>query len=267
MYPDRVTVFCFVASYAVALSLEVAHLLGGRAWSRVLAVVAGAAGLVAHTIFLYVQQPPLIWLFGWMLFVAWALAVFYVFGAVHHLRLSWGIFVLPLILALVGIGVLYGRPDEKGVVQGTDLGGLWGPVHGFLLLLATVGVCVGFLASVMYLIQAHRLRTKAPPGQGLRLLSLERLETMNRRALVVAFPLLTAGMIAGLVPLIRGSVVSWLDGRVIVTAMSWVVFAVLLYLRFARHLRGRRVAILTIVAFFLLLGCMAVPHGRPAGGQ
>ena len=131
-----------------------------------------------------------------------------------------------------------------------------------LILLATVGVCVGFLASVMYLIQAYRLRTKAPPGQGLKMLSLERLELMNRRALVVAFPLLTAGMIAGGVLLAHGSVVSWFDVRVIATALLWVVFAVLLYLRFARNVRGRQVALMTIVAFVLLLGCLAIPHLR-----
>ena len=50
---------------------------------------------------------------------------------------------------------------------------------------------------MMYLFQAHRLRAKTPPGQGLRLLSLERLEAMNRRAVYLSFPLLTAGVIAG----------------------------------------------------------------------
>ena len=40
--------------------------------------------------------------------------------------------------------------------------------HGFLVLLAAVGVCVGFIASVMYLVQLQRLRAKVPPGQGMK---------------------------------------------------------------------------------------------------
>lgn len=82
----------------------------------------------------------------------------------------------------------------------------------------------------MYLFQAHRLRTKTPPGQGLlALLSLERLEEMNRRAVVAAFPLLTAGMIAGVILLLQGSSpVGWTDPRVVTTAVLWVVFALLL---------------------------------------
>src|SRR5262249_56124815 len=71
-------------------------------------------------------------------------------------------------------------------------------LHAALVLLAAVGVCVGFVASVMYLVQVRRLKAKVPPGRGVRLLSLERLEEMNRRAVVLAFPLLTAGLLVGL---------------------------------------------------------------------
>src|SRR5207302_8483344 len=128
------------------------------------------------------------------------------------------------------------------------------------ILLATVGVCVGFLASLMYLIQARRLRTKTPPGQGLRLMSLERLESMNRRAIILAFPLLTAGMIAGVVLMLDSDLVGWTDPRVLGTVVLWAAFAVLLYLRYGRHVRGRQVALMTIAAFLLLLCCVAISH-------
>jgi ABC-type transport system involved in cytochrome c biogenesis permease subunit len=264
---DRVTVFCFMASYGLALVLELLHLWLGKAVVRALALVAAAAGLVAQTIYLYSHQPPLILQFGWMLFVAWILAVFYLSGSIHYRRLSWGVFVLPLILGLLGIGLLFGAPgpDERGLLaKPLHPHQLWGPVHALLILLATVGLCVAFLASMMYLFQAHRLRTKAPPGQGLRLLSLERLEAMNRRAVFLSFPLLTAGMIAGVVLIARGSEsVGWADPRVLGTFALWGVFALLLVLRFGHHLRGRQVAMMTIAAFVMLLGCLAISH---AGG-
>src|SRR4029077_11164785 len=72
-------------------------------------------------------------------------------------------------------------------------------IHAWLLLLAAVGICVAFLASLMYLIQAQRLRSKKLPTAGFRLLSLERLEDMNRRAITFAFPLLTIGVLIGAV--------------------------------------------------------------------
>lgn len=265
---NKVTIVCFLASYGLALGLELLHLWLGRVALRVLALTAGAAGLLAHTLYLYDKQPPLLWQFGWMLFVAWVLAIFYLCGAVHHRRLSWGVFVLPLILGMLGLGLLFGTPpaDARGLWQ-EEPHRLWGQAHSVLLLLATVGVCIGFLASLMYLIQVRRLRAKTPPGRGLKLLSLERLESMNRRAVILAFPLLTAGVLAGVVLIVQGSdTVGWTDPRVLGTAVLWVVFALLLYLRFAQHLRGKQAALMTIAAFLLLLCCLAISHPLPQRG-
>jgi ABC-type transport system involved in cytochrome c biogenesis permease subunit len=264
----RVTIVCFLASYALALALELLYLRVSRPVLRVLALVSALAGLIAHTLYLYSRQPPLFWQFGWMLFLAWVLAVFYLCGAVHHRRLSWGIFVLPLVLALVCLGVLLGKPpdDTRGLWLPSDAPNrIWGPAHAVLILLATVGICVGFLASLMYLIQARRLRTKTPPGQGLRLLSLERLEAMNRRAITLAFPLLTAGMIAGVVLMVNSDLVGWTDPRVLGTLVLWGAFVLLLYLRYGRHVPGRQVALMTIAAFLLLLCCVAISHPLAPG--
>src|SRR5262249_51915978 len=151
--------------------------------------------------YLYSRQPPLYWQFSWLLFLAWILGIFYVSGGLHHHRLAWGLFVLPVVLGLLALALAFGQPpgDQKGLwrEQVEDPHQLWGRVHAVLLFLATVGVSVGFLASLMSLVQARRLRTKPPPSRGVRLLSLERLEAMNRRAIVLAFPLLTAGVLAG----------------------------------------------------------------------
>ena len=104
---ERITVFCFGASYAVALLLELANLLHPRAALRLLSSISDAAGLMAHTLFLTVGffvasgETRLASQFGSLLFVAWILAIFYLYGSLHHRRQAWGIFVLPLVLFLV----------------------------------------------------------------------------------------------------------------------------------------------------------------------
>ncbi len=270
---DRITILCFLASYAAALGLELLYQFRPLRGFRWLALTFGAAGLVAQTIFLDVKRPPLIWQYGWMLYLAWILAIFYLVGSVHHRRLSWGLFVLPLVLGLVVLGVVlgvvFGRPPDSGDSSHDKLLPIqdaWGALHGGLLLLAAVGLCVGFLASLMYLVQTHRLRAKSLPGHGLRLWSLERIEAMNRRAIVLAFPLLTAGMIVGLVLMLHENLSGWSDPRVLASGVLWLAFALLLYLRFGYHLRGRPVALLTIVTFVLLVGCLALPHWSGLGG-
>jgi len=260
---DRVTILCFLASYMVALGLELLYQFRPREVVRWLAVGFGAAGLLAQTIYLAVQRPPLIWQFGLMLFLAWILAIFYLIGSVHHRRLSWGLFVLPLVVGLVVLGAAFGRPVESEMPRTEKLLSIqdaWDTIHGGLLLMAAVGLCVGFLASSMYLVQVHRLRAKTLPGEGLKLWSLERLETMNRRAIVLAFPLLTVGMLLGLVLMFQEHLDGWTDPRVLASVVLWLTFALLLFLRYGYHLRGRQLALLTIVAFVLLLGCLTISH-------
>jgi ABC-type transport system involved in cytochrome c biogenesis permease subunit len=266
----NVTLFCFAASYATALLLEVLHQLWPRPALRLLGVGFGAAGLLAHTIYLAVQKPPLAWQFGWMLFLAWILAIVYLYRAIHYPRLAWGLFMLPLVLGLVCLAAAFGRPSEAteslpaGLSPQDDR--FWGIVHAAFLFCAAIGMCVGFLASLMYLFQARRLRAKVPPGKGLRLLSLERLEDMNRRAITLAFPMLTVGVLLGAAMMTRvADSLAWTDPRVLSTGVLWIVFAVLVRLRYGRHLRGKQMALGTIAAFALLIVCLALSH--PVGQE
>jgi ABC-type transport system involved in cytochrome c biogenesis permease subunit len=275
MHLEKISLTCFGSAYAAALLLEVLHLLWPRVVPRFLGLVFGAAGLVTQTIFLghaffiAEQGPRLSSQLGSTLFLAWILAIFYLYGSIHYRRRSWAVFVLPLVLVLLGLAWLFplgrGEAAETDWFQGKQA---WGLVHAGLLLLAAVGVCVGCVASIMYLVQARRLRDKVPPQQGLRLLSLERLEEMNRRAITLAFPLLTAGLLIGVfqvAPRLTAAPV-WTDLRVLGAAVLWVVFVLLLYLRYAAHLRGRRVAFLTILACALLLFTLVVSHTGVQGG-
>src|SRR5205814_3958263 len=98
------------ASYAVALALEVVQLFCPRPIVRWLGLGFGGAGVLAHSIYLAVQRPHLAWQFGQLLSLAWILAIFYLYGSLHHGRLAWGVFVLPLIVGLVALGAALGPP-------------------------------------------------------------------------------------------------------------------------------------------------------------
>jgi ABC-type uncharacterized transport system permease subunit len=265
---EGITRLCFGASYGVAFGLELARLGWPRPIFRVIALAFGVAGLFAHTVFLGIQRPTIQSTYGSFLFLAWVLAIFYFYGTIHHRRLAWAVFVLPLVIALVGLsGYFAAEPGSTTPPWSERLAALrgerfWGGVHGVLILLAAVGVSVGFLASVMYLVQAHRLRAKVAPFSGVRLLSLERLEEMNRRAVTVAFPLLTAGLLVGIILTTQrvDSAQAWTAGKVLGTAGLWLLFVVLLLLRYGLHSRGRHLAFGTIAAFAVMLATLAATH-------
>lgn len=277
-----ITHACFGLSYLAAFTCEAARARWPRAGLRAAGLALGAAGLFAHTAYLAVNQPTPAAPYGSLLLVAWVLAVFYLYGTVHHARQAWAVFVLPVILGLVGLSLALVHTADGTTVPGSAAGDaphpallwltgdrLWGAVHGILLLLAAVGVSVGFMASAMYLVQARRLRRKMNPIGRLSMLSLERLEAMNRRAVNAAFPLLTAGLVLGGALLKRdhGPAETWLSLKVVGTAGLWAVFLVLLYMRYAAHVPGRRLAVLTMLAFGLMVAVLAAAHPFVEGAK
>ncbi len=194
-----ITVLCFAASYAVALVLEVAGLWVRFGWHRAAMVVMAVAGLVAHTLYLATQATGDVAILGspeqWYLVVAWVLAAFYLWVVFAAPNTAMGLFVLPLVLAVIAFAE--GASHEPFAVQRVSK--FWNALHGALMLMATVAVCVGFVAGLMYLIQSWRLKHKVPASPQFRLPSLEWLERTNSRSLGISAVLVAGGFFTGIV--------------------------------------------------------------------
>jgi ABC-type transport system involved in cytochrome c biogenesis permease subunit len=268
-----VTHACFGLSYLCAFVLELARLFWpGTGW-RVASLSFGIVGFVAHTFYITLNLPSPATPYGSLVLLAWVLAVFYIWGTIHHPKQAWGVFVLPVVIGLVGMSfvLLHSEVPNSAVGMLGWVSGehFWGAIHGILILFAAIGVSVGFLASIMYLIQARRLRNKVLPGRGVPLLNLERLETMNRRAVNYTVPFLTVGLLVGtlLIRQNRDLGESWLSLKVISTTGLWVIFLVLLYMRYGTHVAPRRLAVLSILAFGLMLIALGTAHPFAEGGM
>jgi ABC-type uncharacterized transport system permease subunit len=266
---DGISVFCFAASYSVALVLELTGLKVRFGWHRVLMLAFAVAGLVAHTWYLWNRaavnpSAPLATAFDWCLLAAWALAVVYLALVFYFPRTAIGLFVLPLALLLVGLAQLASRAN-----MATDAAPrFWSLVHAGALLLGTVTVCVGFLAGLMYLVQSYRLKRALPAGEGFRLPSLEWLEHINSRSLGVSAVMIAVGFVSGVVlSRIRhegeADYQLWFDPAVLsVSAMlGWLLVAEGFRLLYPAARQGQKVAYLTLAAFVFLvfmLGSLAL---------
>ena len=260
--PDmrEVTIFCFGASYVVAFLFELIYQLRPRPIFRLIGLGFGIAGLLAHTLFLFVQPLLLSSPSGSLVFVGWIVAMFYLYGSMQR-KVTWGLFVLPVVVGITVLAAISQQPQLGSSYRSLfdlsqwDTDRFWGLVHGLLILFASVGICVAFVASVMYLVQLQRVKAKVSPRKGMQMLSLERLDTMNRRAVTWSFPLLTIGLLLAVISSLQGqeSFVSWDNLKLLSIGGLWVFCAILLYLRYARNIGGRQAALWTIFAFALLL--------------
>jgi ABC-type transport system involved in cytochrome c biogenesis permease subunit len=278
-FVSRISVVCFVASYAVALACEASRLLFRSGVRGAVMVGFAAAGLVAHTAFLVWRAAteaamPLSSPFDWYLLAAWVLAAGSLALTLANPRIPIGLFTLPVVLALIGAATLSSRAafPQSPATQ------VWGVIHGSFNLAASLAVAAGAIAAVMWLFQAGRLARKEPPKRGFRMPSLERLSHTTMHAMTVAAWTAAAGFTSGLilnaVNKQRGllETVPWTDPVVLRMAMlvSWLMVAAVIARTVKQRPGGARMIVwLSLVSFFVLTGSIvwglfgATRHGVP----
>jgi ABC-type uncharacterized transport system permease subunit len=257
-----VNMLCFTASYAVALALSIRGLWARPRWRRLAEVLAATAGIVAHTWYLGQRAATSPWAplaspHDWYLAAAWALAVMYVSLVLYQPKASLGIFLLPVMLALIGVAY----DASRAPLTSFEAPRIWGTIHGIFLMLGTVAVLMGFVAGVMYLLQSHRLKIKAPANPNFRLPSLEWLERVNSRSLAAAAVLVAIGFFTGILTRLAtvDGEVPWSDPVVLSLSgmLSWLVAAEAFRLAYPAARQGRKVAYLTLAGFVFLVFTLA----------
>jgi ABC-type uncharacterized transport system permease subunit len=255
-----ISLLCFGASYGVAWLLEILKLFFASAVRQWLMLAFVIAGLAAHTLYLgyravELSRSPLSSSFDWCLVAAWLLMVAYLYLNVYYPKAALGLYMLPLVLALI-IAAKFADPTPFEASEATRV---WGAVHGIFLLLGTVAVMIGFVAGLMYLVQSRRLKRKLPPAPGFRMPSLESLERINSRVVLLSALLVGVGFFAGVILNIvgRGEAehLPWSDPVIASSAamLAWLVAAAIFNAAYRPARRGRKVAYLTVASLLFLI--------------
>jgi ABC-type uncharacterized transport system permease subunit len=276
-----ITITCFAASYSVCLVLEGSRLFFQASIRNVIMRVFAAAGFLAHTLFLYVQargelaggvKVPLSNWRDFCLLAAWVMAGAYLGLSFRRPQFSVGVFLLPPVLMLIGVGQLL-----EGASPFTDREATryWRAIHGLALLLGTAGVTLGFATGIMHLIQSYRLKHKLPPHPRFRLPSLEWLQRFNVESLFISAGLLAVGLVSGVIMNFGlrdqdATIVPWTHPVVVSSGVLFLwLFAVLVFEACYKPAReGHKVAYLTVASFvFLGLVLYFVLFFEHAGGS
>jgi hypothetical protein len=260
----KISLSCFAFSYAIAMILEISRLFF-RAPIRFLIIIGiTIAGIFAHTVYLCLKfqkdfsggTPMASW-YDWCLMVSLAIAITYVIIAIKKNENSVGIFFLPLVLLLILIAMLIKNRDAFTPSEATNV---WAITHGISLLLGTSAMIIAFVAGVMYLVHAFRLKKKMPPRVGFRLPSLEWLEQCNRQSLFYATGLIAAGLVSGAIMNVlqnseNSAGIPWTNSVIVSSGalLFWLLGVTVFEALYKPARQGQKIAYLTLASFVFLM--------------
>jgi ABC-type uncharacterized transport system permease subunit len=261
-------------------------------WLRVAAILYAAAGLAVFPAVLYKVERWRRWcvhLGGMAVFFHFVSAV-EMLAQAHHLvpvgvrevqsllglavavvyfllwwlydAFSLGLFALPVTFFMVLVPAL--GPDRYMFPsQGVRVS--WLIAHITALMLAYVALGFSLLASILYLVQERRIKSK-PKARFVAgedswwapfdwLPPLDTLERLAEAMLEFGFPCMTVGLVIGVVLAQETSLGAayFLDPKIIAAFVSWAIYVLLLLVRRAAGLRGRRAAYLSGAVFAVMI--------------
>lgn len=222
-----------------------------------MATAATLGGFVLHTLALLLPlyasgRPPLTNPHDALSFFGWVTVLVYLGLEFRFHRKTIGAFVLPIVLLATAAAAIL---PKGAVALRPALESTWTWIHVTLVLLGTATFALTCGVGVMYLVQEKQLKSKSLGAMYYRLPSLEFLDMLSHRSLLVGFPLLTVGLITGFIQAQSawGRFLAW-DPTQILALVTWVIYAGLLQARITAGWRGRKAAILSIIGFCAVLG-------------
>jgi ABC-type uncharacterized transport system permease subunit len=174
------------------------------------------------------------------------MAVFMIMYLVYKTT-SPGIIVFPLVFLLTFMAATRQQPF---LLMSPGMRTSWLFAHIGLIFTGYAALFLSFCASVLYLIQQHSLKAKRSNGILSRLPALEDIDQIGYRSLLMGFPFMTLGLIAGSV--VAESTygrIDFQDPKILLSLLMWAVYLIMVYTRWIAGWRGRKAAVLASVAF------------------
>lgn len=161
-------------------------------------------------------------------------------------------FVMPLVLLMtIGASLL---PFENVPVKPFLQHGLI-VFHVVTLFIAYAFFALSFSVSLVYLFQERKIKRKEfKSAMTLFFPSLETLDKFNHKCVLIGFPFMTVGLVAGFGSAQFFWKTSWTgDPKEIFSLITWCVYAVLFHQRLALGWRGRKASVVSICGFIAVL--------------
>ncbi len=169
----------------------------------------------------------------------------------RYRTLSIGVVILPIVFLL---GLMPAFAPGQHQLQVPMLGSAWLWLHIIMLLTAYAALFVSMLASILYLVQEKRLKSRSSAGILSKLPPLETTDQIALRSLLIGLPCMTLGLLIGsaLAEAHYGAVY-FRDPKVLLSFFMWLAYVGMIAIRRSSGLRGRRAVWLSSFVFAVML--------------
>lgn len=190
--------------------------------------------------------------------LAFLMMLFFISVFYSYKTISPSVFVFPAVFLLtLAAGMAQEAPQSLS--PGARSG--WIFLHIALILTGYSALFFSFSASILYLVQERKLKSKQMGGLMGKLPPLETIDELGYRSLLLGFPFMTVGLIAGSVMAqMEFGAAFFRDPKIVLSLLMWGVYLVMLYTRLSAGWRGRRAAFLSAFAFAVALSAWAANY-------
>jgi cytochrome c-type biogenesis protein CcsB len=193
-------------------------------------------------------------------FIAWAIVGYFLIMSSRYHSRALPAFILPMVFVFTLISLLIPDPAQPlpSILEGAILTSTFTqvifPVHVTLVIFSYAAFIVTFVCGVMYLIQERELKAKHFGAAFQRLPALNTCDEIGYRSLSIGFVLLTLGVVTGIVWNNQRDGRYWHnDPKEVMALVTWFIYLFIMHYRLTAGWRGRRVALLSIVGFVVVL--------------
>ena len=249
--------------YAAAAAAYIAHF--GKRDPRVGRVATGLLGgaVLAHTFLIGMQTveagyAPLVGTTAAVSAFVWLLGLAYLYVELTTDERAMGAFVTVLLAVLALLPALHAADVEP---RPELLRSPLFTIHVLSMLFAYASFALAFVLGVTYVLLFKEIKAKHLGFFYARLPSLQVLDVMNGRAIIVGWMFLTCGLLVGGIwatqihasPDPRAQAMSVADPKILVALLCWGMYSFALFARRAIGWSGRRAAWLSAIGFVIVL--------------
>src|SRR4051795_13075035 len=249
--------------YAAAAAAYVAHFARREPRTGRLATAILGGGPLAHTFLIGMQTmqagyAPLVGTTAAISAFVWLLGLAYLYVELTTDERAMGAFVTVLLAVLALLPALHASDIEpRPALLRSPLFTL----HVLSMLFAYASFALAFVLGVTYVLLFKEIKAKHLGFFYARLPSLQVLDVMNGRAVVVGWLFLTCGLTVGVVwasqisgsPDPRAQAMHVADPKILIALICWLTYSFALFARRAIGWSGRRAAWLSAIGFVIVL--------------